>query len=184
MGLRLTAVRVLGRPFLVAHPPRRADAVIVLGCLLAPDGRLSAALEERVRAGVALFHAGLAPRLCMTGGRAPIASHDETEAAAMAAFARSLGVPGAAIEIEESSVSTWENAQRCAALLLPRGLRTVWIVTQPFHLRRALRHFRRAGFDPLGHHIADSLQYRDSAWGLRRVAHEYVSWTKTVLLWR
>ncbi len=41
-------------------------------------------------------------------------------------------------------------------------------VTQPFHLRRAKRH-------------SDA---RDPSWGLARVLREYVSWTKTLLLWR
>ncbi len=180
----LLLVRILGAPLARYDAPQTADAIVVLGAALRPDGSLSAILEERVAAGVKAWSDGLAPRLCLTGGRSPFASHDVAEARAMAARARSLGVPDAAIEIEDASGSTFENARRCAALLLPKGIRRVWIVTQPFHLRRAKRHFRRAGFVPLGFRIEDSLQFRDPAWGLARVLREYVSWAKTLLLWR
>lgn len=182
--VRATLVHVLGAPLATHHPAQRADAIIVLGAALFPDGSLPPPLEERVRAGVAVFQRGLAPKLCMTGGKSPRASHDETEARAMAAFARELGVPDGALEVEDASGSTWENAHRCAALLFPKGIRRVWIVTQPFHLRRAVRHFRRAGFEPLGWHIENSLQVRDPRWGLRRVLREYISWAKSLLLWR
>lgn len=186
--MRAILLRLLGAPLAVresgAAGAEPADAIVVLGCQLAADGSLSPAGEERLRAGVEAWRRGLAPRLCMTGGRAPLASHDETEARALADRARALGVPAEAIEIEDASGSTWENARRCAALLHPNGIRRVWIATQPFHQRRARRHFRRAGFTPLMLAIDDSLQFRDPAWGLRRVLQEYVSWAKTLLLWR
>lgn len=176
--------RLLGRPLLRADDPSRdADAIVVLGSLLRPDGSLSPVGEERVAAGVALLKAGRAPLLVLTGshpawaipgrGASPI-----TEAEAMAARAREHGVPDAALVLEKGSRSTYENARGCAALLAPRGVRRVWIVTQPFHLRRATRQFRAAGFDALGFHIEDSLQYRNPPIGLRWVLYEYVSWMK------
>ena len=167
--MRLFLVRLLGRPFATIDPPQVADAIVVLGAVLGLDGSVTPILDERIRAGVAAWRDGLAPLLVLAGGRSPFASHAALEAHAMAARARTLGVPDSALLIEDESASTWENAQRCAALLLPRDIRRIWIVTQPFHLRRAMRHFRRAGFDPLGFGITGSLQFRDPGWGLARV---------------
>lgn len=99
----------------------------------------------------------------------------------MAAHARALGVPADALEIEDASTTTFENSRRCAELLLPRGIRKVWIVTQPFHLARAKRHFRGAGFLPLGYRIENSLQVRNPRWGLARVVREYFSWLTAVI---
>ena len=181
--MRRALTRILGRPLESFDAPRPADAIIVLGAALHPGGALSPVAEERVHAGVAAFRAGLAPRLVFTGGRAPFAAHSIAEATAMAAAASALGIPADAILIEDQSRSTWENA-RCCAALFPDGPRTVWLVTQPFHLRRSKRHFRRAGFTPLGDRIEDSLQTRDPAWGLTRVLREYVSWLKTLLFLR
>ncbi len=42
--------------------------------------------------------------------------------------------------------TTREEAQRMAALLGPRGVRTILLVTDPQHLIRARRLFERAGF--------------------------------------
>jgi uncharacterized SAM-binding protein YcdF (DUF218 family) len=177
------AVRLLGRPLEARDAEQRADAIVVLGTMLMPDGSLSRAGEELVRAGAALFARELAPWILFTGGRAPgvLHAHEVTEADAMARAARALGVPERAILLETESRSTRENARRSAGLLRARGLTRVWIVTQPFHLRRAARHFRRAGLEPLAWRIDDGLQERDPGWALRRVLMEYVSWGKSLL---
>lgn len=175
-------VRLLGRPLATGTArvePR--DAIVVLGARLRSDGTLADPLEERVRAGVALFHAGGAPVLCMTGGHDPsLAPSVSTEARAMAKRAVALGVPESALVIEERSASTRENARFSAEILLP-ARRRVWVVTNPFHLRRAVRHFRKAGFDARGWLVEDSLQHRYPALGLKWVLREYVSWLKLTL---
>jgi uncharacterized SAM-binding protein YcdF (DUF218 family) len=130
-------------------------------------------LEERVRAGVDLWRRGGAPILCVTGGRSPRAAHQETEADAMAAAARAMGVPDRALVIEREARSTKENATKTAPLL--RGRRVLWIVTTPFHLRRAMLWFERVGFQVRGWSIDDSVQYDEPWRGLRWVAREYVS---------
>jgi uncharacterized SAM-binding protein YcdF (DUF218 family) len=92
----------------------------------------------------------------------------------MIAALRDLGVPRAALIEEPRARSTAENAAFTAALLAPA--RSVWLVTQPFHARRARWHFRRAGLDPRVWHIDDSLQYAHPARALRWIAREYAAW--------
>jgi uncharacterized SAM-binding protein YcdF (DUF218 family) len=56
------------------------------------------------------------------------------------------GVPDSGITTERFSRSTRENAAFTAAILLPRGIRTIALVTDAFHMPRAERAFRKAGF--------------------------------------
>ena len=171
-------VRVLGWP--LAHGATRvasADAIVVLGAPLGAGDEVTGVLIERIEAGMALIAAGIAPVLVMSGGRTRGAA--VAEAVAMAAWARRQGFAESALLLEDQSATTYENARNLAALLLPRGMRRVVVVTTPFHLRRAVRWLRRFGFAAEGYHIVDSFQYREPARGLRWIGREYVSWVVT-----
>jgi uncharacterized SAM-binding protein YcdF (DUF218 family) len=50
---------------------------------------------------------------------------------------------------EDRSQTTWENAAFTARLLLPEKLTTVVLVSQPWHLPRAMWAFDRVGFHPI-----------------------------------
>ena len=56
------------------------------------------------------------------------------------------------------------------------GVQRVWLVTQPFHGRRARGLFRRAGLDPRVWAIDDGLQHQHPARALRWIAREYAAW--------
>lgn len=100
---------------------------------MGPDGRPGPALDRRVRHAVALFHAGHAPQLVISGGG------DPAEADVGAALARSLGVPAAAVRVERRAGSTRENALFTRALIGGRWL----VVTCDFHAFRCRRVFAR-----------------------------------------
>jgi uncharacterized SAM-binding protein YcdF (DUF218 family) len=114
------------------------DAIVVLGAALAADGGPGPALAERIAAGAEAFHRGLAKIVVMTGA---------LEAQIMCDRAVTLGVPREAILLEPTALTTRTNAVACAALLHPRAIARVAIVTQPYHRRRAVAAFRKVGFD-------------------------------------
>jgi uncharacterized SAM-binding protein YcdF (DUF218 family) len=169
--------RALEAPLRVDHALEPLDAIVVLGAPLHPSGRLSPILEERVAAAAALYHAGGAPLVIASGGTTHGAPRAEAEA--IAEGLRAAGVTD--IIVEARSRTTAENAAFCAQLLAPRRARTVWIVTQPFHGRRAARLFRHAGLEPRVWHIANSLQYRDRKRAVRWLVREYAAWTKLLV---
>ncbi len=131
----------------------RADAIVVLGCRLLPGGVASGSLRARAEAGAALFLAGAAPVIVTTG-----ASHEQPpgEAVVAAQILRECGVPPGAIRMEEKSRNTDGNFAFSRDLCPgPR----VYVVTEPFHIARALRIARAYDFDPIPFPVASP------AWG-------------------
>lgn len=134
VGIVLLALYVLirtGERGTLRHP---ADAIVVLGAQVRPDGRPSAALRGRVRRAAALHHAGYAPCVALTGG---IGDAPFAEAVVMQALAVALGVPEEATALEPAATRTVESARLVGAMARQRGWRSVILVSDPFHLRRA-----------------------------------------------
>jgi uncharacterized SAM-binding protein YcdF (DUF218 family) len=175
--IRRVAARVLGAPLECADPAGPADAIVILGAPLRAGGGLTEVLTERIGAGFGLWRSGAAPLVCVTGGPS---RGGVTEADAMADALRTLGVPDGALRIERVARTTAANAARVAALLASDDVRSIWLVSQPFHLRRARRLFRRAGFDVRAFRIADSVQDRAPERALRWILREYVAWLRAL----
>jgi len=140
-------------PPVPVHALPQAQAVVVLGGGISPPTHdrpqpdLNAA-ADRVWHAARLYHAGKAPLVVLSGGADPARSV-VSEAAAMRQLLRDLAVPDAAMLLEERSRNTEDNARETAALLQPRGVRTVLLVTSALHMRRARQHFVRAGLTVL-----------------------------------
>jgi uncharacterized SAM-binding protein YcdF (DUF218 family) len=111
-----------------------ADAIVVLGCGVLPDGSPTGHLVRRVEKGVALWRQGLAPVVVMTGGGEP------AEATATARHASDLGLPDSAVILEDRSRTTAENASFCAELMVASH---VVVVTDSYHVPRSGWIFRR-----------------------------------------
>lgn len=114
------------------RPPRGSDDVTAL----------DVASVRRLFAAVQLWRVTPGGRLVISGG-----GWHTPEAVVMANLAMQLGVPGSAIEIEDKSHTTWENALQVAALS-PALPRRIWLVSSALHLPRALGAFRAWGFEP------------------------------------
>jgi uncharacterized SAM-binding protein YcdF (DUF218 family) len=166
--------RLLERPLVIREPFAPLDAIVVLGAPLGPGGALSPVVAERVAAAAALWRAGGGRLVVATGGVTQAAPRAEADAIAEALVA--LGVPD--VITERASRSTRDNARLTRPLLEARGVRSLWLVTQPFHGRRSARLFRGAGFDARVWHIADSLQYRDRRRAVRWLVREYAAWAR------
>jgi len=116
-----------------------ADAIVVLGHQLTDAGEPKARLRNRVATGVLAYRAGLARTVILTGGKP---RHGFTEAARMREIAIALGVPAAAILIEEEATSSVENAAHTAQIMARRGLRSALVVSNTYHLAYAIPVFR------------------------------------------
>ena len=97
--------------------------------------------------GVALWRAGAAPNLLMSGGY--LKDIDQHLAHQMKSYAVELGAPESAVFVEGLSISTFENARFTLAVARQEGWARAIVVTDDFHLLRAwtLYEFWRASDD-------------------------------------
>ena len=129
----------------LANPPQRAaDAALVLGSRAYLDGRPHPCLSGRVDTAVALAKAGVVKQLAFTGG---VDSEDgRIEAKVMQERAVAQGFAGPML-LEPASTSTRQNLSLSLPLLQVAGVRSVVIVSEPFHLWRVQRLVKMSGFD-------------------------------------
>lgn len=93
-----------------------------------------------------LFRLGVGARLIFSGHSALMAEGEPriTEAAAMAEYARELGLPARAILLEDQSRDTIGNAYFVRTRWLdPNGWKSIRVVTTDYHMPRAAWIFRR-----------------------------------------
>lgn len=146
-----------------------ADAIIVLGAAVLEGGVPSASLRARAEGAAALWFAGGAPRIVCTG-----AHHLRPPGEAVVAHGllRAAGVPEDVVLLEEKSRNTVGNLSFARGLLPDAG--RVWIVTEPFHMARALRIARRVGFEPIPYPVLSPAWTRPSS-RVRWVVRDSVS---------
>ncbi len=123
---------------------RPADLIVVFGCKVFSDGTPSMALADRVRTGVELYHAGLAPRLVFSGGPG---QGDIDETAAMQNMAMELGVPQEAITRDPEGLNTQATVHNLVSASGDATQPRVLAVSNFYHLPRIKLCFRRAGWE-------------------------------------
>ena len=121
-----------------------ADCIIVLGAGLRPDGNPTWMLEDRIKVGDELYKNHAAPKIIMSGdhGRE---SYDEVNA--MKKYAKSEGVPSKDIFMDHAGFETYDTMYRARDVF---GAKKVIIVTQKYHLYRAMYAAKKLGLDAYG----------------------------------
>lgn len=162
-------------------PAKKADAVIVLGARVDPDGSLSTQLRYRVERAREVYEAGLADYIIVCGAQG--SDEPTTEAAAMAGYLEAGRVPPEAILREDGSYSTVENLENAMHIMEELGLETAIICTSEYHVQRALWTARQMGLDAQGVGSQAS-DYPALLWQSR--LRETASWVKYHLIdrWR
>ena len=125
-----------------AVPTRRLG--IVFGAGLWRDGSPTPVLQDRVETGAKLYFAGKVEKLLMTGDNS-LVNYNEPEA--MRQYALKLGVPDSAIVLDYAGRSTYDSCYRAQAIF---GVKQAILITQPFHLPRALFLCNALGLDGVG----------------------------------
>ena len=121
---------------------QRADAIVILGARVEPDGKPGPDLHVRTMHAVDLFQRGLAPYLVCTGGY----QNDRLSAAAVACdLAISQGIPPEKILLADGSMTTREDAARTRDLMVAQNWETAILVSHPLHLERARLLFESMG---------------------------------------
>ncbi len=143
---------------------------LVLGAGIYPDGQLTPVLADRVRTAADLYHQGKVSKLLMSGDNR---FQHYNEPARMGDFARSLDVPAAALAYDYAGRRTYDSCYRTKHIF---GQDQVVVVTQAFHLPRALYLCQQLDIDAVGV-SADRRPYRGAVWfSLRETLARIRAW--------
>jgi SanA protein len=127
----------------VAEVPR-AEVVIVPGALVEPDGDMSAMLAARVEQASRLWHAGKVEKVLVSGDHGAW-RYDEPDTMRKA-LVRDGVAPEDVFE-DHAGFDTWATMVRARSIF---GVRDAVVVTQGFHMPRALYLADAAGIDATG----------------------------------
>ena len=126
---------------------------IIFGAGLRRDGSPTAILRDRVETGIGLYFGGKVEKLLMSGDNS-VEFYNEPEA--MRQYALSMGVPTEDIVLDYAGRRTYDTCYRAKAIF---GVERALLVTQKFHLPRALFLCNSLGLDASGV-AANNLNYR------------------------
>lgn len=131
----------------------KADCILVLGAGLKPDGSPSDMLRDRLSFACDLWEEGVSDTVLVSGDRA---SEAYDEVTAMKNYLLAHGVPEEAIVEDPMGYSTSESLKRAKDIF---GYENVAVVTQRYHLYRALYIAQKIGLDAKGVN-SDPFTYR------------------------
>ncbi|AFV01559.1 SanA protein [Dehalobacter sp. UNSWDHB] len=153
------------------------DAVLVLGAYVFPDGTASSMLADRLTVGYELYQHGKAPKILVSGDHGRT---DYDEVNAMKRFLKEKGVAGQNIFMDHAGFSTYESLYRARDIFL---VKKVIIVTQEYHLKRAVFVARSLGLEAYGvpsdqHDYGQAMAY----YQIREIAarNKDFLWTKII----
>jgi vancomycin permeability regulator SanA len=121
-----------------------ADAVLVLGAYVLPNGGVSSMLNDRLTVGYELYQQGKAPRILVSGDHGRT-NYDEVNT--MKSFLKAKGVPSHDVFMDHAGFSTYESMYRARDIFQAKK---IIIVTQHYHLQRAVFIARELGLEAYG----------------------------------
>ena len=119
------------------------DCIMVLGCGVW-DGVPSPLLEDRLKRGVEIFDLGAAPKILMSGDHG---QKDYDEVNVMKQYALDAGIEETDIFMDHAGFSTYESMYRAVEIF---GVKKMIIVTQKYHLSRAVYIANKLGIEAYG----------------------------------
>lgn len=139
------------------HVPKeapQADAILVLGASVRANGQVSDILKDRLDTALALYEGKRAPKILVSGDHGSV---DYDEVGTMKRYLTERKVAPGNIFMDHAGFSTYESMYRAKHIF---EVRKVLIVTQDYHLKRAVYVARSMGMEAYGV-AADKRAYQD-----------------------
>ncbi len=169
--VRATAAgHTYGDDDLAVVPP--APVALVLGAQVYPSGRPSPFLAGRLDLAKRLYDAGLV-RVVLVSGDNMAREYNEPDA--MRSYLLAAGMPADTVVADHAGFDTYDSCARARRIF---GVDRVLVVTQGYHLPRAVATGRALGLDADG--VGDSSVRGSAAWR-RGALRDQVATVKTVL---
>ncbi|MEE8722215.1 MAG: ElyC/SanA/YdcF family protein [Eggerthellaceae bacterium] len=151
----------------------RYDAIIVLGASVLPDGTPSPILRDRLDTAAQLYFDGVSDTVIVSGDNVTY-----NESLAMKKYLVNSGIPDDSVVCDLAGIATYDSMYRAVSEF---GIDSACIVTQRYHLPRALYSARGLGIDAVGV-PADRGSYSDSTYyELREIPARTKDFFKTLL---
>ena len=139
--VKLTAEGIVATESL--SPDADYDCILVLGAGVRDDGSPSDMLYDRVSVSTEVYTALGDTPILMSGDH----TGDYNEVGVMKSLATELGVPSEDIFLDHEGYSTYESLYRAKQVF---GAKKIIIITQEYHLHRALYIARELGMEAMG----------------------------------
>ena len=143
-----------------------ADLALVLGNKVYSDGTVAPRLAGRLDRALALYGEGMCERIVVSGG---VGASGFDEAAAMRNYLLERGVPEERIVVDSGGVNTRASVDFTVGFMRENGLNSVLVVTQFFHIPRAVMALKSEGIPEVGCAYARYFELRDVYSTLREV---------------
>ena len=140
------------------------DCILVLGAGVRENGSPSLMLSDRLNTAIALYEAGVSDRLLMSGDHGRV---DYDEVNVMKGIAMEAGVTSEHIFMDHAGFSTYDSLYRARDIFQADR---VIIVSQQYHLYRALYIARALGIEAVGVAAPGETYYGQSYREVREMA--------------
>lgn len=124
--------------------PMDADCIMILGAGIRYDNKPSQILKDRLKVGIQLYEAGIAPKILVSGDHGRV-GYDEV--GVMKQYLIDAGIPSEDIFMDHAGFSTYESMYRAKEIF---GVERMAVVTQEYHLYRALYICEQFGIEAVG----------------------------------
>lgn len=151
--------------------------VLVLGAGLNASGGPSLPLQDRLDAAIELYFDGKVEKILLTGDNSTV---HYNEPGAMQAYALSRGVPEEDIVLDYAGRRTYDSCYRAKHIF---GLNEIIVVTQAYHLPRAVFLCQHSDLDAVGVAVEQSqyIRARYLFWNIREVFATAVAWADVLI---
>ncbi len=151
----------------------KADVALVLGNTVDLDGKPSTRLRARLDKALELYRAGYFPTIIVSGG---IGKEGYEEAQVMRDYLVSHGISAEYIIMDNTGINTFVSANNTVQIIRQSNKKSIFVVSQYFHLPRARLALERMGVVPIYSAHANFFEMRDVYSSLREVV-SYVYYT-------
>jgi vancomycin permeability regulator SanA len=147
------------------------DVALVFGAGVLPNGQPTEYLKHRVETAVDLYKAERVDAILMSGDNS---SSHYNEPTVMKAYAVRLGADPSDVIIDYAGFNTYDTCYRAVKIF---GQKSVTVVTQGYHLPRAIMTCRNLGLNTIG--VAAKHTSRD--WTVSYLIREHMSTAKSAI---
>ena len=135
---------IYGKLIDTAPDNEKFDCILILGAKVFTDGSVSAMLADRLDKGIELYFSGVSDKILVSGDHGT-QGYDEVNA--MKAYCVQRGVPSEDVFMDHAGFSTYDSVVRAKKVFM---CKSVMIVTQKYHLFRALYIAKSVGLHAYG----------------------------------